>query len=405
MPADNQMFKGVRVIELAQYVFVPAAGAILADLGAEVIKIETVEGDPYRSMSIGDGREKQAVNISMEQNSRGKKSIGLDLKTAEGRELLLKLVEGADILLTSLRPQALERLRLGVDDLRARNPKLIYAHGNGLGFKGEEASRAGYDASAFWSRGGFGHVLARPGEPPVAPRPAFGDHTGAMSIAFGMAAALFNRERSGEAAIVEISLLGTGMWVLSSDMTMAARAADLPPAPPPVIRQNPLRGTYETSDGRFMQFVLLQPDKYWQSMCQRLSRMDLFENPDYASDALRIANGDMLIPELRATFKARPLAYWRAALKGWDAPFEVIQTIQEVVDDPQAVANDYLFTVRAADGSDVRLVAGPVAFNGSAVPPNPRRAPDFGQDSEALLGALNLSAAEISDLRARRIIA
>ncbi len=400
------MFKGVRIIELAQYVFVPGAGAIFADLGAEVIKIETIEGDPYRTMSIGDGREKLAVNISMEQNSRGKKSIGLDLKTTEGRELLLRLVEDADILLTSIRPQALERLKLGVDNLRARNPRLIYAHGNGLGFKGEEAGRAGFDASAFWSRGGFGHVLSRPGEPPVSPRPAFGDHTGSVSIAFGMAAALFNRERTGEAAIVEISLLGTGMWVLSGDIFTAARAMDTPPtAPPTPYQQNPLRGTFETKDGRFMQFVLLQPDKYWQSMCQRMERMDLFADARYATDALRIEHGAVLIPELRATFKSKDLMHWRSALKGWDAPFEVIQTIAEVIDDPQTLANDYLFPVRACDGSDVRLVVGPAAFNGSAAPMDPKCAPKFGQDTNALLSKLELDSAAIADLRARRIVA
>ncbi len=403
---DNQMFKGVRIIELAQYVFVPGAGAILGDLGAEVIKIETVEGDPYRTMSIGDGREKQAVNISMEQNNRGKKSIGLNLKTDQGRELLLKLVENADILLTSLRPQALERLNLGADALRARNPRLIYAHGNGLGFKGEESGRAGYDASAYWARGGFAHVLSRPGQGPVAPRSALGDHTGSMSIAFGLAAALFHRERTGEAPIVEVSLLGTAMWVLSGDLSTTARAEDMPPtAPPPPFKQNPLRGTYETADGRFMQFVLLQPDKYWPSMCERLGRMDLFADPRYATDAMRIKNGDELIPQLRATFKAHDLDYWRAALKGWEAPFEVIQTIPEVLNDPQAVANDYLFKIKAGDGSDVRLVAGPVAFNGSAVPLDPKRAPVFGQDTEALLAELDLDAGDIAELRKRGIVA
>lgn len=403
---DNQMFRGVRVIELAQFVFVPGAGAIFADLGAEVIKIETVDGDPYRTMSIGDGREKQAVNISMEQNNRGKKSIGLDLKTPEGRELLLKLVENADILLTSIRPEALERLKLGASDLRARNPGLIYVHGNGLGFRGEESGRAGYDASAFWSRGGFGHVLSRPGEPPVSPRPAFGDHTGSMSLAFGMAAALFSRERTGEGAMVEVSLLGTGMWVLSGDVSSTARNLDQPPtAPPQPFQQNPLRGAYEAGDGRFMQFVLLRPDKYWPGMCERLGRKDLLEDPRFATDALRIANGDVLIPELRATFKSKDIAHWRAALKGWDAPWEVIQTIEEVVEDPQTVANDYLFKVRAGDGSDVRLVAGPVAFNGSALPADPVRAPVFGRDTNDLIIELGVAAEAIDDLRQRRIVA
>src|SRR5882724_3662303 len=142
------VFSGVRVVELAQFVFVPAAGALLADQGAEVIHIETPgSGDPYRTLRIADGRSTKSANLSMEQNNRGKKSLALDLKRAEGRELLLKLAETADIFLTSLRPAALERLLLGVDELQARNPRLIYVRGNGLGFRGEDADRPGYDAS------------------------------------------------------------------------------------------------------------------------------------------------------------------------------------------------------------------------------------------------------------------
>ena len=133
---NNQMFKGVRIVEVAQFVFVPAATAILADLGAEVIHVEALTGDPYRSLMISDGRQTASANLSMEQNNRGKKSVALDLKTAEGRELLLKLVETADIFLTSVRPAALKRLSLGFEEIKARNPRIIYAHGNGLGFKG-----------------------------------------------------------------------------------------------------------------------------------------------------------------------------------------------------------------------------------------------------------------------------
>src|SRR5260370_37883051 len=125
--SSNSMFEGVRVVELAQFVFVPAAGTVLADLGAEVIKIEPTSGDPYRTLRIADGRQTKSANLSMEQNNRGKKSLAIDLKQAEGRELLLKLIETADIFLTSLRPGALERLRLRPEEVRARNPPLIYA--------------------------------------------------------------------------------------------------------------------------------------------------------------------------------------------------------------------------------------------------------------------------------------
>ena len=181
---SSGIFSGVRVLELAQFVFVPGAGVLLADQGAEVIKIEsTGTGDPYRTLIVGDGREVGATNLAMEQNNRGKKSIALDLKSPEGREALMKLVETADVFLTSLRPKALRSLRLDVEDLKARNPKLIYARGNGYGFRGEEADKAGFDASSFWARGGMSYAFTIPGNKPTPPRAAFGDHSGSMALA------------------------------------------------------------------------------------------------------------------------------------------------------------------------------------------------------------------------------
>ena len=180
------MFDGVRVLELAQYVFVPGAGMLLADQGAEVIKIETPgAGDPYRSLKVGDGREIASVNLAMEQNNHSKKSIALDLKSAAGREALLALVRTADVFLTSLRPKAIRGLRIDVDDLRAVNPKLIYARGNGLGFRGAEADKAGFDASAYWARSGMAFAHTRPGHQLTAPRPALGDHSGSVAMALG----------------------------------------------------------------------------------------------------------------------------------------------------------------------------------------------------------------------------
>jgi len=170
---------------------VPGAGAILADHGAEVIKIEAPQGgDPYRTLQINDGRQTPSANLAMELNNRGKKSLAVDLKTEAGREVFFRLIASADVFVTSIRPDAIERLGLGVDVLRRHNPKLIYVRGNGLGFRGEEAGRPGYDASCFWARGGFADILRPPGcELPVSPRPALGDHAGAANVALASARA------------------------------------------------------------------------------------------------------------------------------------------------------------------------------------------------------------------------
>jgi crotonobetainyl-CoA:carnitine CoA-transferase CaiB-like acyl-CoA transferase len=401
---SNAMFAGVRVLELAQFVFVPAAGAVLADLGAEVIKIEAVSGDPYRTLRIADGRQTKSANLAMEQNNRGKKSLALDLKCQEGRELLLKLVETADIFLTSLRPAALERLSLGVDELRARKPNLIYVRGNGLGFRGEEANRPGYDASVFWARGGFAHVLTPPGQPPIRPRPALGDHAGAMNVAFGMAAALFNRERTGEGSLVEISLLSSAMWTLSADVTLSQALND-----PELSRvagegRYALTRAYETSDSRWIQLMFLDPERYWPELCRRIDCEHLLRDPRFVGLEQRIEYGHELIAELARAFKGRSIAEWRATLHGWDAPWELVQNIKELAADPQATANDYLFTVQAADGTDVTVVAGPVAFNGSATPAQPLRSPDLGQDSEDILHGIGVSAENLQEFKKRNIV-
>ena len=401
---SNTMFKGVRIVELAQFVFVPAASALLADLGAEVIKIETVTGDPYRVLKIADGRQTKSANLAMELNNRGKKSVALDLKTEEGRELLLKLVETADVFLTSIRPDALKRLSLSVETLRERNPRLIYVHGNGLGFKGEEANRPGYDASCFWARGGFAQTLARPGQPPTQPRAALGDHAGAMNIAFGMASALFNRERTGEAATVEVSLLASAAWILSADLTVASALSDEQLANAQREGNNALKRSYQTSDGRWLLLMFLDPERYWPGLCERIGRTDLLEDARFAGIDQRIEHGDALIEQIAGTFLEHDLAHWRSAFASWDAPWEVCQTIREVTQDPQMQANGQLFTVKVSDGTDITLIAGPVAFNGSAVPEQRLRAPLLGQHTDEVLAEIGVSKQYLDDCKKRKVI-
>ena len=401
---NNQMFAGVRVLELAQFVFVPAAGAILADLGAEVIKIEMPEGDPYRRLKITDGRQTKSANLAMELNNRNKRSLAIDLKSEEGRELFLRLVETADIFLTSIRPAALRRLGLTADVLRARNPRLIYAHGNGLGFRGEQADRAGYDASCFWARGGFAHMLTPPGQRPVRPRPALGDHAGAMNVAFGMASALYHRERTGEAPTVEVSLLSSAMWILSADVTMGRALSDEQLAGLANPGRHALTSSYETADGRYLQLMFLDPERYWPELCQRIGREGLLRDERFATVESRVEHGEALLEALDAAFLARTLDEWREAFTDWDAPWEVIQNLRELVSDPQALANDVLFDVVVEDGTPVTVVSGPVSFNGSPLPPEPKCAPAMGRDTGATLRELGLSEQVIADHAERGVV-
>jgi crotonobetainyl-CoA:carnitine CoA-transferase CaiB-like acyl-CoA transferase len=405
MAMNNQMFAGVRVVELAQFVFVPAATAVLADLGAEVIHVEAITGDPYRTMQINDGRQTKSANLSMEQNNRGKKSVAINVKTKEGREILLQLIETADVFLTSVRPAALKRLSLGLEVIRARNPRIIYAHGNGLGFAGDEADRAGYDASCFWARGGFAYALTPAGHVPIRPRAALGDHAGAMNIAFGIAAALFNREKTGEAASIEVSLLSSAMWILSADVCLSQAVSEDVYNIAMSERLYAQKRAYKTLDGRYVQLMFLDPVRYWPSLCERVGRPDLISDLRFANAASRDLNGAELITELDDAFAMRTLGEWRAAFDGWDAPWEVVQTIKEVATDPQGIANHYQYPVKVADGTVIAVVAGPVSFNGSAVPVDPRCSPALGEHTAEILRDIGICDADIGAWFEREIIA
>lgn len=398
--ASSGMFSGVRVIELAQFVYVPGAGTLLADQGAEVIKIETIEGDPYRTLKAGGDRNLGNINIAMEQNNRNKKSLALDLKTEEGREALLKLAETADVFLTSLRPKAIRGLRLDVDDLRARNPKIIYARGNGAGFRGPEADRPGYDASAFWARGGACYAYTRPGEQPTSPRPAFGDHTGSMAIAFGIASALFHRAQTGEATVVENSLLATAAWVLSGDLTLV----QLPQyqTHPKVSLRRPLTYSYAARDGVLIQLMILNPQPRWAAFCEALGIGHIENDPRFATTEVRDANGEALIPILQQTFATRDFGEWEPLLEALDIPWERISSIHDVSQDPQVHANGIMRKMTVGDAK-IDIVAGPAMWDGSQFSAEPQSAPELGAHTAVLLGEVGYSAEQIADMRARAV--
>jgi crotonobetainyl-CoA:carnitine CoA-transferase CaiB-like acyl-CoA transferase len=402
----GKVFEGVRIVELAQFVFVPAAGALLADHGAEVIHIEQVgDGDPYRVLNIADGRVTKSANLSMEQNNRGKLSVALDLKTEEGRDVFLKLIETADVFLTSLRPRAIEGLRLGIDELRARNPRLIYARGNGVGFKGREINKAGYDASAFWARGGFATALRPAGhDEPIKPRSALGDHASAVAVAYGIAGALFKRANTGEPSVVDISLLASAMWTLSADIVVSQTRTPEQMAQVSSPLRFPLKHAYRTRDGRYVQLMFLDPDRYWQPLCRRIGRDDLVQDQRFATADDRVENGALLIDEIQSQIGARDWAAWRPIFDAWDAPWELVKFVHEVADDPQAIANGYMFDVEVADGTKVRLASGPVGFDGQVGPEDPRRAPLLGEHTDQILGEIGYTPTDLARLRMQSAI-
>lgn len=263
------MLAGVRVLEVAAWTFVPAAGAILAEWGAEVIKVEPrAAGDPQRGLVnmglVGGGPG--SVNHMVEVPNRGKKSIGVDLSTAGGQEVLRELAKNSDVFLTNYLPTRRRQFGIDVDQIRATKPDIIYVRGSAYGPQGDDADRPGYDGVSYWARGGVGDALTPGDGEPVRPRPAFGDVLGGMAIAGGIAAALYKRTTTGLGSVVDVSLLGLAAWNLGPDITASAL---MDGAPLPVFTHddlpNPLVGTYRTRDGRWVTLMMLQSSRFFPS--------------------------------------------------------------------------------------------------------------------------------------------
>ncbi|CUU57020.1 Crotonobetainyl-CoA:carnitine CoA-transferase CaiB [Parafrankia irregularis] len=407
---DDPAFGGIRVIELAQWVFVPVAGALLADWGADVVRVERPEGDPYRGLATqGIGTDGAGgVNLSIALANRGKRSLALDLRTEPGRRVLDQLLATADVFLTNFRPGALRRLGLDAETLTARYPKLVYARGHGFGARGPGADRPGYDSSAFWAQGGLAHVLTPPGQDvPISQRGAMGDRNGATALAFGIAAALLRRERTGRGSVVDVSLLATAMWTLSSDVLSALAGQTPRAASGAAAYRNPLVGPYRTKDGRHIQLVFLEPDRYWADFCRLVGRDDLVTDPRFADLAARAANREACVATIAAIFADRTFAEWKDLLAGIDAPWAPVQAVEELLTDPQVLANDYLGEVRLGEagadaGASYRLPSGPVQIDER--PPELRRAPEHGEHTESVLLELGYTWEQIGELAEAGVI-
>ena len=383
--------QGVRVVEVASWTFVPAAGAVLAEWGADVLKIEhPVGGDPQRglvSMGLVPSGESGA-NFFIEQPNHSKRSVAINLQSPQGRAVLLKLCEDADVFLTNWLPGARRRAGIDVDDIRAVNPSIVYVRGHGQGARGPDADRGGYDGSAYFARSGVMMSLmgTSEGDDAFGPNqpPAFGDLPGGQTIAGGIAAALFNRARTGEGAVVDVSLLAFGMWANSPAIVNAKLfEGQQVPSFTRDTMPNPLTNRYLTSDGRIIALVMLQAERFWPELVAAVGRPELATDPRFADGAALFENRSEAIAILDEVFAARTLAEWRAALAGVSGVWAVAQNGLELHDDPQAVANGYIAEVAAPSGATFPLVANPVQFDEQA--PTLTRAPDHGEHTDEVL--------------------
>ncbi|HEY3142764.1 MAG TPA: CoA transferase [Acidimicrobiales bacterium] len=399
---------GVRVIEVASWMFIPSGGSVLVDWGADVIKVEPpVTGDPQRGLItsglVPGGPD--GVNFMMEQPNRGKRSVAIDISHPDGHEVLMKLVETADVFLTNYLPPIRRKLGIDVEDIRARNPDIVVARGSGQGPKGPDAEKGGYDGTSFWARGGVAAVMPeRGGWPPGQPSPAFGDVMGGLTMAGAIAAALLKRERTGETSIVDVSLLATAMWQISP-LVVASKLfgfSKIPSGGDRSMSPNPGVGTYRTGDDRYISLILLQSDKHWADLVERLGVPDMATDERFRDSEARKANSAECIARLDEAFGSQSLDHWREALDDFEGAWTPFQTLDELYEDPQVVANGYLPAMTAGNGQEVQLVASPAQFDETVV--SVERAPEHGEHTELVLLDAGLSWEQIAEMKESKAI-
>ena len=398
--------KGIRVLEVAQFTFVPAAGAVLADWGADVIKIENpVTGDAQRGLVTVLGRSATAPGTSfapiVEAPNRGKRSVALSLALDQSRPAFEELVQRSDVFLTNHLPQTRAKLRIDVDDVRRINPDIIYVVGSGFGARGSDRDAGAYDATAFWARGGSADgVTADDADAPAfMPAGAYGDNIGGITIAGAVAAALFGRQATGETSIIDVSLLAVGAWTMQFDVNLAMLYGCALPkvdSRTPAIG-NPLTGAYRCADGRFIQLSMLQPTRYWPQFCRLFGMDAAADDPRFASLESLAANADEAVALIAGAIGSRTLDECKRLLNQAGGPWAQVQNAWEVANDESLIVNGRIAEVVDAQGNTQKLVASPAQFDDSCV--KLRRAPMFAEHTDEVLLELGIGEEELLELK------
>ena len=394
------MLEGLKVIELATYVAAPAAGAMLRDWGADVTKIEPLNGCPMRRFFEG-----MKSNVPIEGNpiftldNRGKKGITINTSDQKGADIVRKMINDADVFLTNVRPQSLESAKLDHKTLMKINPRLIYCSLTGYGLEGEEKNKPGFDIAAYWSRSGMAHLTQRKGEEPLPIRTASGDHITAISTVSGILAALYERGNTGVGKLVETSLVRTGIYSIGSDMALQLKFGRVPSTKKRDQQINPLFNFFKTKDDRW---ICLSPraggDYDMPKVVRAIGKEEWLNNDKFNSNQARRENASEFIKEMDKAFSNHTLSEWGNKLDAEDLVWSPVQNLKEVSMDSQAIASGAFSEVEDQDCSEsYKTVSSPVRFHNSDDGPK-GPAPKLGQDNFKVLNELGIGENEINSL-------
>jgi crotonobetainyl-CoA:carnitine CoA-transferase CaiB-like acyl-CoA transferase len=389
--------EGIRVVEVGMWVAGPSASAVLGDWGADVVKIEPPDGDPFRGLISSFGGD--GSSPPFELDNRNKRSVGLNLAHDDARRIAAQLVDQADVFVTNARLVALERAGLDYATVSARNPRLVYAIITGYGVEGDDRGRAAYDVGAFWSRAGVAAALTPEGEDLPYQRGGMGDHMAGMAAAGAVAAALLARERTGEGQLVSTSLLRIGMYMIGWDISMSLRLGI--PAIPMTVKAppNPLINAYTTGDGRRFWMLGLQADRHWPDILRAVEHPEWADDPRFATIEARWQYSAELVAELGAAFATKPLDEWAKIFDREDVWWAPVQHAHETVVDPQArAAGGFVDVPSPGGGEPVTMVASPVDFAGTPWAPR-SMPPEFAQHTEEVLLELGYGWEQIIGLK------
>ncbi len=397
------LLQGVRVVEMGFWVAGPAAAGVMADWGADVVKIEPPRGDPMRHFFRAVAGIELPSCPPFDLDNRGKRSVVLDLAKPEGRSLALELVSEADVFVTNYRHDALERLGLDWSTLAKRAPRLVYAHVTGYGQEGPDRDRAGYDIGGFWARAGISILLAQAGDEPVGSRGGFGDHVTATHGLAGILAALYAREKTGRGQMVDACLLRSGIYTVGFDISQQLAFGAVAQAGKREESIVPTVTSFKAGDDTWVWLLGVEADRHWPRLCEGLDRADLKDDPRFASSTARRENAREVMRILDEQFAKRPLAEWLDRFDAVDLWWAPVNTPADVARDPQALASGAIVDVPDGKGGTQKSVGSPVRFSAADVTPR-GPVPQLGEHTAQVLAELGVSEVRIAELRASGVI-